>query len=43
MKEILKLKRAIILIDDFYVPGKPFRLRFLSGYEIRPELHKRPD
>ena len=24
MKEILRLKRAIILIDDFYVPGKPF-------------------
>lgn len=24
MKEILILKRAIILIDNFYVPGKPF-------------------
>ncbi|MBI5677225.1 MAG: glycosyltransferase family 1 protein [Planctomycetes bacterium] len=34
MKEILKLKRAIILIDDFYVPGKPFDYDSYQGARL---------
>jgi len=34
MKEILRLKRAIILIDDFYVPGKPFDYDSYQGARL---------
>lgn len=36
MKEILKLKRAIILINNFYVPGKPFQ--YSTYHDTRLDL-----
>lgn len=34
IKEILRLKRSIILIDDFYTPGKPFGYDTYNGSRL---------